>query len=307
MVLIWGANYSVIKRAFEEIPPQVFNAIRMALASCVFLITIRVAQRRARLADGQLSATFYTPFKLTRRDRVDLFWLGLVGHWMYQLFFVGGVALTSVSNGALIIGATPVAIATVSALFGRERIGALHWIGAAVSVAGIYFVVGRAASFGGATLAGDLLVMISVACWTTYTLGAAHLLKRHSPLYVTGMTMAIGAVPYVLQASPQILRMNWAGVSAWTWTALVLSALLALCLSYLIWYMAVQRIGPARTSVYSNLVPIVAIAVAVIWLGEPLTPAKLTGAALVLSGVFLTRLGRKTPPAAEPGPESSGG
>jgi drug/metabolite transporter (DMT)-like permease len=306
MVLIWGANYSVIKRAFDEIPPQVFNAIRMALASCVFLITIRVAQRRARAAGGRLSATFYTPFKLTRRDRVDLLWLGLVGHWMYQLFFVGGVALTSVSNGALIIGATPVAIATVSALLGRERIGALHWTGAVVSIAGIYFVVGRGASFGGATLGGDLLVMISVACWTTYTLGAARLLKRHSPLYVTGMTMAIGAVPYVLLASPQILRMNWAGVSPWTWTALVLSALLALCLSYLIWYMAVQRIGPARTSIYSNLVPIVAIAVAALWLGEPLTPAKLTGAALVLTGVFLTRLGRKAP-TDEPGPESSGG
>lgn len=305
MVLIWGANYSVIKRAFDEIPPQAFNAIRMALASCVFLVTIRLAQRRARTG-SRMSSIFYTPFPLTRRDRIDLLWLGLVGHWMYQLFFVGGVARTSVSNGALIIGATPVAIATVSAFLGREKIGALHWIGAAVSVAGIYFVVGRAASFGGATLGGDLLVMISVACWTTYTLGAAHLLQRHSPLYVTGMTMAIGAVPYVLLASPQILRMNWAAVSAWTWTALVLSAFLALCLSYLIWYMAVQRIGPARTSVYSNLVPIVAIAVAVIWLGEPLTPAKLSGAALVLTGVFLTRLGRKTS-APRPGPEPSGG
>ena len=159
----------------------------------------------------------------------------------------------------VIIGATPVAIATVSAFLGRDRIGALHWIGAIVSTAGIYFVVGRGASFGGATLRGDLLVMISVACWTTYTLGAARLLKRHSPLYVTGTTMAIGAVPYVLLALPQIVRMNWAAVSAWTWTALVLSAFLALCLSYLIWYMAVQRIGPARTSIYSNLVPIVAI------------------------------------------------
>lgn len=306
MVVIWGANYSVIKRAFLEIPPQPFNAIRMALAACVFLITIRLAQRRARATRGRMSPIFYTPFPLTRRDRIDLFWLGLVGHWMYQLFFVGGVAKTSVSNGALIIGATPVAIATVSALLGREAIGILHWIGAAVSVAGIYFVVGRGASFGGATLGGDLLVMISVACWTTYTLGAAHLIKRHSPLYVTGMTMAIGAVPYALLALPQIVAMNWAAVSAWTWTALVLSALLALCLSYLIWYIAVQRIGPARTSLYSNLVPIVAIGVAAIWLGEPLTPPKLTGAGLVLAGVFLSRLGRKMT-APEPGPEQSGG
>jgi O-acetylserine/cysteine efflux transporter len=281
MVVIWGANYSVIKRAFLEIPPQPFNAIRMALAACVFLITIRLAQRRARATRGRMSPIFYTPFPLTRRDRIDLFWLGLVGHWMYQLFFVGGVAKTSVSNGALIIGATPVAIATVSALLGREAIGC-------------------------ATLGGDLLVMISVACWTTYTLGAAHLIKRHSPLYVTGMTMAIGAVPYALLALPQIIAMNWAAVSAWTWTALVLSALLALCLSYLIWYIAVQRIGPARTSLYSNLVPIVAISVAAIWLGEPLTPPKLTGAGLVLAGVFLSRLGRKMT-APEPGPEQSGG
>jgi drug/metabolite transporter (DMT)-like permease len=298
MVLIWGANYSVIKRAFDEMPPQVFNAIRIALASCIFLTAIRIAQRRARASDGRMSSVFYTPVRLTRRDRLDLLWLGVVGHWMYQLFFVGGVALTRVSNGALIIGATPVVIATVSALMGREKIGALHWLGAAVSVAGIYFVVGRGASFGGTTLRGDLLVMISVCCWTAYTLGGARLIKHHSPLYVTGMTMAIGAVPYVLLALPQIVRMDWGTVSAWTWTALVLSAVLALCLSYLIWYTAVQRIGPARTSLYSNLVPIVAIGFAALWLGEPLTRATLVGGAAVLTGVFLSRLGRST--AAEP-------
>lgn len=305
MVLIWGANYSVIKRAFDEMPPQVFNAIRIALASCIFLTAIRIAQRRARASGGRMSSVFYTPSPLTRRDRLDLLWLGVVGHWMYQLFFVGGVALTRVSNGALIIGATPVVIATVSALMGREKIGALHWIGAAVSVAGISFVVGRDASFGGTTLRGDLLVMISVCCWTAYTLAGARLITHHSPLYVTGMTMAIGAVPYVILALPQIVRMNWATVSAWTWTALVLSAVLALCLSYLIWYTAVQRIGPARTSLYSNLVPIVAIGFAALWLGEPLTRETLVGGAAVLTGVFLSRLGRTA--AAKPEGEPSGG
>ncbi len=306
MVLIWGVNYSVIKRAFEEMPPQVFNALRIALASIIFLTAIRIARRQARGSGAKVSSIFYTPNPLTRRDRIELLVLGLVGHWLYQLFFVGGVALTSVSNGALIIGATPVAIATVSALLGREKIGVLHWIGTAVSVAGIYFVVGHGSSFGGATLRGDLLVMVSVCCWTAYTLGGGHLIKRHSPLYVTGTTMAIGAVPYVILALPQIARMDWSVVSAWTWTALVLSAVLALCLSYLIWYMAVQRIGPSRTSIYSNLVPIVAISVAVVWLGEPLTGPKILGAAAVLSGVFLSRLGRSAA-TAKPEGEPSGG
>ncbi len=48
--------------------------------------------------------------------------------------------------------------------------------------------------------------MVSVACWVAYTLGATRLIARHSPLYVTGMTMIIGAIPYALLTLPQILR-----------------------------------------------------------------------------------------------------
>ena len=300
MVVIWGVNYSVIKRAFDEIPPQPFNAVRIAFASAVFLAAIHIARRRARAAPGQVSSVFYTPRQLSSRDRWDLVWLGLIGHFLYQFCFVGGVAATSVSNCALIIGATPVVVAIASAALGREHIGALHWVGAAISVTGIYFVVGHGASFGGATLRGDLLIMVSVSCWAIYTLGATRLISRHSPLYVTGMTMTIGGVPYVLATLPQILQVSWGAVSVRVWTSLVLSALLALCLAYSIWYTGVQKLGPARTSIYSNLVPIVAIAFAAIWLGEPISPAKLLGVAAVLSGVALTRLGRRPSGAAPP-------
>jgi len=48
MVLIWGANFSVIKLAFEEVPPQPFNALRLVLSSLVFLAAIQWARRRAR-------------------------------------------------------------------------------------------------------------------------------------------------------------------------------------------------------------------------------------------------------------------
>ena len=292
MVFIWGANFSVIKRAFEEMPPQPFNALRMVIASVVFLAAIAIARRLARRGDT-VSSVLHTPNQLTTRDRIDLVWLGLVGHFGYQFFFVGGVSLTSASNAALIVGATPAVLAVVSALMGRERISRLHWAGAAISALGIYLVVGHGASFGGTTLRGDLLVICSVACWVTFTLGAASLIKRHSPLYVTGMTMVFGGIPYVVMALPQILRVPWADVSTWTLSALVLSALLALNLAYVIWYMGVQRLGPARTSIYSNGVPIVAMAVATVWLGEPLTGTKVAGAAAVLSGVLLTRLGRR--------------
>jgi drug/metabolite transporter (DMT)-like permease len=292
MVLIWGANFSVIKRAFLEIPPQPFNALRLVIAALVFMAAIAWARRRARDASARVSSVVHTATDVTRRDWLDIAVLGLIGHFLYQICFVGGVAITSVSNAALIIGATPVVVALASALLGRERLGPLHWVGAALSVTGIYFVVGFGAAFGGATFRGDLLVVGSIFCWATYTLGAGRLMSRHSPLYITGMTMVVGAIPYVAVALPQMLEVDWRQVSLGGWAALVFSALLALNVAYLIWYVAVRQLGPSRTAIYSNVVPIVAIAVAAVWLKEPLTRSKLAGAAAVLTGVFLTRLGR---------------
>jgi drug/metabolite transporter (DMT)-like permease len=105
--------------------------------------------------------------------------------------------------------------------------------------------------------------------------------------------MAMGGVPYVLIALPQMLHTDWSAVSAWTWAALVWSGLFALNVAYLIWYIAVQRIGPSRTALYSNVVPIAALAVAAVWLGEPITGAKAIGATAILGGVLLTRIGRR--------------
>jgi drug/metabolite transporter (DMT)-like permease len=289
MVLIWGVNYSVIKHAFTEMPPQPFNALRLIIASAVFLVAIRVSRGRS---SRSMSSIFFTPHSLTSRETWDLVWLGVVGHCFYQFCFVGGVALTSVSNAALIIGATPVAVAIASAAMGHERITVAHWMGAAVSVTGIYLVVGHGASFGGQTLTGDLLVVASVACWATYTLGSGRLIGRHSPLFVTGITMAIGGLPYVAFTLPQFMTMDWSAVSALTWLSLVLSALLALNVAYLIWYIGVQRLGAARTSMYSNLVPLVAMGFASLMLDEPMTRTKILGAVAVMAGVVLTRFAK---------------
>ena len=84
--------------------------------------------------------------------------------------------------------------------------------------------------------------------------------------------------------------MDWSGVSATVWLLLFPSGLFALNVAFLVWYTAVQKLGPARTSIYSNVVPIVAMITAAIFLGEPITGAKLMGVAAVLGGVVLTRI-----------------
>ncbi len=296
MAIIWGTNYSIVKRAFLEIDPQVFNAARMAMASVVFLVIIvAVRVRAARRGAGQgasvgLESIFLTPEPITPRDWLALAGLGLVGHAGYQYFFIGGLARTSVANSSLMLAATPVVIALITAALGQDRIGRLHWFGAGLSIAGIYLVVGHGAPEGGASLAGDAMMFVAVCCWAVYTLGARQLMLRHSPVGVTGLSMAIGTAVYVPLVIGKVRATDWSGLSSGTWVSIVYSALFALCVAYTIWYMAVREIGSARTSVYSNLVPIVAMLTAVIFLGEVMTVWRVAGAAAVLLGVGLTRV-----------------
>ena len=66
----------------------------------------------------------------------------------------------------------------------------------------------------------------------------------------------------------------WDAVTWRTWISIVYSSIFALGVAYTIWYAGVRQIGSARTSVYSNVIPIVAMATAVVFLGEPLRLAR---------------------------------
>jgi drug/metabolite transporter (DMT)-like permease len=179
-----------------------------------------------------------------------------------------------------------------STVMGKERLGALHWAGTVLSFLGIYIVVGRGAHVSPESLRGDAMLLGAVVCWALYTLGARPLMTRHSPVGVTALSMLLGTVLYLPLAAGALGRTDWAAISALTWVKTVYSALFAICVAYTIWYAAVRAIGSARTSVYSNLLPIVAMVTAYLWLGEPLGADKLGGTAAVLAGVALTRLGQ---------------
>lgn len=280
MAVIWGSNYAIVKSALGEVPAIAYNAVRLTVASIIFLIVLARSQPPIP-TEPTRSGFFNNP---------RLWALALVGHTIYQLLFIVGLANTSASNSALVLGCTPVFVALMSFALGHERIPAVRWAGIVLSLAGMYLVVGRGPVVEGDSLRGDLLMLGAVVCWSASTIISRSLLLREPPLRVTGYSMAIGTLFYLPAAWPQVSAVDWAHVSLRAWMAMMYSAVLALCVAYMIWYTAVQRLGNARTAIYSNLVPVTAMLVAVLFYGEPVGPMKLAGAAAILAGVGLTRL-----------------
>lgn len=288
MIVIWGSNFSVVKYALRDFPEISFNALRLIIASGVFLAAITVLRARARAGLRPAEPP------LTARDWRSLVFLGIVGTGFYQLLFLAGVARTSVANSSLIFGCTPVAVAIMSSVAGHDRLTFARWAGAALSFSGIYTLVGLRAEISSATLTGDALIFGAMLCWSLYSVAAQPLLKRHSPLIVTGWAMISGTLVYLVVAVVPMLHTDWGAISVISWVLMAASALLALAFSYIVWYTAVQKIGSARTAIYSNLTPIVAMIVAALWLGEQITRTQIAGAVLILSGIALTRIAGRT-------------
>jgi drug/metabolite transporter (DMT)-like permease len=277
MILIWGSNFSIVKVALLDFPEIAFNAMRLLVATTVYVVVILGTPARSQLR------------ALTRRDWLELLFLGSVGTFLYQFCFVSAVKRTSVGNGSLIIGMSPIVIALLSAVVGHERIRPVRWLGIAVAMFGLYLVVGHGVDLTGQTWRGDLLMMAGVICWSIYSVASQGILKRHSPLLVIALTFSIGATLYVLAMTPILIAVDWRAISGFSWLMMLTSALLALNLSYWIWYTGLKRLGGSRTSVYSYLTPVVAMAVAAAWLNEPISANQLAGAGAIFAGLVITR------------------
>jgi drug/metabolite transporter (DMT)-like permease len=284
-VLIWGINFTVVKLALRFFSPMGFNALRFGLATITTLLLLR-------LSAGANDDNRW--FAVERGDVAKVILLGLIGHTLYQVLFINGLARTTPANSSLLMATSPIWVAVLSHFLRIERASPLTWAGIGVSFSGIVLLImgGGGVSLGAATFVGDLMLLGCAIIWATYTTGSKPLLTRYSPLKLTALTMTAGTVPLVLLGIPALRVQDWSVVTPGSWGALLFSGLLAVAAGYVAWYTSVQRVGNARTAIYSNLTPVIAILFSWAVMGSTLAPLQVAGAAVVLGGLILTRRGR---------------
>lgn len=275
MVLVWGVNFAVVKGALAAFHPLAFNALRFAIAS---LFVLAVLAWRGELG-------------LPRRaDAPRILALGLLGNVAYQMCFILGLSRTQAGHASLILALTPLCTALLSAWTGHERPGARTWGGALLSVTGVGLVTGASLRVQGRdALVGDLILLGACVTWAVYTVGARPVVARYGSLRTTAWTLWSGSLGLALAGAPALAAQEWARVPRGAWGGLVFSALFAIGLSYILWYRGVERLGNTRTSIFSNLTPVVAMTAAALLLGERPGAGALLGAALTLTGVMVVR------------------
>ncbi len=279
LTLIWGVNFAVVKGALDSVGPMAFNALRFPLAALTVFLLLRLR--------GPLP-------RPERRHLLPILLLGVVGNGLYQILFIHALDLTRAGNVALLLATTPVWAALLSALFREGTLDGATVVGGMATVLGMGLVVAGGTSdpaWGRETLTGDLLAAGAAFTWALYTVGSRRLLLRYGSVPLTAWTLWGGTGLLVVLGLPELGRTEVAGLSPGVWGAVVFAGVLALGVSYVIWYRGVERLGSARTATYANLVPVVALFTAWVTLGEFPVLLQWTGAAVILGGVVLARFG----------------
>jgi len=275
MAVIWAVNYTVAKYGTRTVPPLAYNAVRIVMA-VVALLAI------GRLRSHQ---------RLARRDIVALMVIGVLGNGLYQLCFIEGLARSRAGTVALMLAASPAFVAIVGRLFRVERVGLRGWAGIALQLAGIVCVAFGSVvhATGDDTLLGSALIVAGSLFWAFFAILIKPYTERLSGIDVGAYSLLGGALFVSAIGLPSMLATDWRAVSLPVWAAIVYSGIGALVVGNLIWYHGVSRIGPTRVSMFSNLQPLVALAVAWIALGEVPTIWQGLGAGSIMTGLIITR------------------
>lgn len=279
VVVFWAINFSIMKVALREISPLAFNGIRLLCASLT-LVIIQVIR-----GEG---------FSIEKSDVGKIIVLSLIGNTIFQLCFIRGLHLSTASNTSVVMAMSPVFVALLSASLKQERIHWAAWIGILLSLIGFYLVIskpGEGLHLSWQHSKGDLIVLCGNLLCAVYTVFSNPLLKKMSAIKFTSLTLVIGSLCFLPFGLQDIIHLPFRDVSFKAWAALCCSGIIALSVSYIIWYSSIKRVGTTKTAIYSNFVPVMAIVFASIFLGESFSLLQTIGAAMVLIGVYFTRSG----------------
>jgi drug/metabolite transporter (DMT)-like permease len=274
-VLIWSLNFTVTKYVLSHgFKPLAYGALRFTAAALLF-VGLTWARERS--------------FRLRRRDILFILGAAVVGIFLNQVGFVYGTKLTTATTVALIFGTLPILTALFAAAAGIERLHGRFWFAAAVSFAGVCLVAAGAKGGIGGDLWGYALVLLGAATWAAYTVAIAPLMSRYTASRISAYTLAIGAVLLLSAGAPQLASQDYGSLPGIVWVAYVFAVLGPLSLTNLLWFNAIERVGPSRASLYANLQPFLGAIFALLILSESITALQIGGGVLIAAGIVLSR------------------
>jgi len=278
-VSLWALNFTVSKYILDKgFHPLAYSAIRYSAAALVF---------------AAITLAWEGSLRIGRRDFMLVVSCVLV-LFLNQICFVYALTFTTATTVALLFGTLPIWTGLLARGTGVERQGLRFWIAALLSFAGVALVAVGSHGKLSTNLKGDALAVGAAATWAAYSVAISPLMRRYTPFRLSSVFLLSAALPLFAIGAPQVSRQDFA-FPPLVWVGFAFAVLGPLVITNLLWFTAIDRVGPSRASLFANLQPFLAAIVALIVLSEKITTLQTAGGLALAGGIVLAP--RVRPPA----------
>lgn len=287
-LIVWASAFAGIRAGLRAYSPENVAILRFLIASLALAIYAKVAHFR----------------RLERRDIAGIALTGVIGITCYNLALNYGETRVAAGAASLLIASTPIWTALLARIFLHERLSAIGWFGVLISFAGVGLIANGEGE--GIHLSLEAFIILAAAVSSAlYIILQKHYLARYSALEFTAYSIWFGTAFMLPFGSGLLHTISTAPVSSTL--AIVYLGIFPAALGYVGWAYVLSHGAAGRTTSFLYLTPVLAIAIAWLWLGEVPKLISLIGGAIALAGVVLVSLKGKERIASEMSSPSSHG
>lgn len=286
MVLV-GSSVVAGKLMVAELPVFLASALRFVLALLILLPLLKIRE-------GGLP-------RISRKSWLMLGGQSLCGSFLFTIFLLYGLHYTGPSSAGIITSTTPACMGIIAWLFLKDRPSRKTTMGIALSVLGV-LAINLVQKTGGLTgshpLLGNLLVLGAVIFESLFLLIRKTVPEPLSPLAVSTIISLFGLAWFLPMGVYEATTTSLYSISPLGWLTVGYYGVFVTVLAYLFWFAGITKVPASTAGIFTAVMPVSALALSVLVLGEPVGWAQLTGCACVLGGIVLISA---SPPARKQG------
>ncbi|WP_240840358.1 DMT family transporter [Acidaminobacter sp. JC074] len=226
----------------------------------------------------------YTPFKL--RDLPILTIIGFIGFFLYNTLIVKALISTSASNISIISALIPITTLLIETIVFKARLRRNHLIAIALSFLSVMFVITNGhilMIFEISWSKGDLLMLLGIFCISIYSIFNSRTKLSYPPLQLLLFYFIITTIistPLALNEMPS--QFSLVGT-----LSIIYQGVMGTGITYILIQLSLKKYGANQTLIYFNFIPIVALALSIIILGEPLSFSLIVSSILMIASIRL--------------------
>ena len=274
MILV-GSSVVAGKIMVDELPVFLASALRFVLA---LIILIPIVYWR----EGGLP-------RISRRSWLMMAGQSLCGSFLFTVFLLYGLTLTGPASAGIITSTTPACMGTIAWLCLRDRPSRRTGLGIVLSVLGVGVInlVQGGDMTGENPVLGNLLVLCAVLFESLFLLIRKTVPEPLSPLAVSTIISLFGLAWFLPMGVFEALTTDFTTITPTGWLVIFYYGAFVTVLAYLFWFAGITKVPPSTAGVFSAIMPVSALVLSALILGEPIGWQQLTGCGCVLGGIFL--------------------